>query len=82
MAFAIGTASLLLGGSLLNWAHNKLEMHRLLKKRTELDQQYEQLVAQKKLLLDQDPAYMELLARTRYNMVKPGEIEFRFKKND
>ena len=38
----------------------------------------EELLAKMKLLEKQDPAYIEELARTQYNMVKPGEIEFRF----
>ena len=81
-ALLIGAATFLLGGSILNWAHNKLELHRLTKKRTELDTQYKQLLAEKKLLEEKDPKYMEELARIRYHMVKPGEIEFRFKTDD
>ena len=69
----------MLGGSLYNLFHNKWELHRLTKKRNRLDAQYEELLKEKKLLEDKDPRYMETLARTRYNMVKPGEIEFRFK---
>jgi len=76
-ATALGAAVFLLGGSILNLVHNKLELYRLTNKRTQLDTQYEQLLAEKKLLEEQDPKYMEMLARTRYNMVKPGEIEFR-----
>ncbi|MBQ8033078.1 MAG: septum formation initiator family protein [Elusimicrobiaceae bacterium] len=76
-AIVLGVAVFLLGGSILNLAHNKLELYRLAKKRTQLDAQYEQLLAEKKLLEEQDPKYMEMLARTRYNMVKPGEIEIR-----
>lgn len=69
-------------GSIYNLVHNKLEVRRLTKKRAFLDKQYEELLAEKKRLEEQDPAYMELLARTRYHMVKPGEIEFRFKIDD
>ncbi len=78
-ATILGAAVFLLGGSILNLAHNKLELHRLAKKRTQLDAQYEQLLAEKKLLEEKDPKYMETLARTRYSMVKPGEIEVRLK---
>ena len=81
-ALVISAATLLLGGSILNLVHNKLELHRLTKKRIQLDLQYEQLLKEKKLLENKDPKYMETLARIRYNMVKPGEIEFRLKKND
>ena len=73
---------ILLGGSILNLVHNKLELRRLTKKRAFLDAQYEQLLAEKKLLEQKDPQYMEMLARTRYYMVKPGEIEFRFTPHD
>ena len=81
---AVGIAALgiFLGGSIFNWVHNKLELHRLTKKSAQLDVEYQKLLAEKKLLQDKDPKYMETLARTRYHMVKPGEIEFRFKKDD
>lgn len=81
-ALGIFAAAFLLGGSILNLVHNKMELHRLAKKRTQLDLQYEQLLKEKKLLEEKDPHYMETLARTRYHMVKPGEIEFRFKTDD
>lgn len=78
----ITAGSLLLGGSILNLVHNKWEVHRLTKKSRELDTRYQQLLEEKKLLENQDPKYMEMLARTRYDMVKPGELEFRFKNHD
>lgn len=65
-------------GSILSLWHNKSELRRLTKRRDQLDARYEQLLAEKKRLETQDPAYMEQLARTQYNMVKPGEIEYRF----
>ena len=78
---AVGVAALgiFLGGSIFNWVHNKLELRRLTKKSAQLDVEYQKLLAEKKLLQEKDPKYMETLARTRYHMVKPGEIEFRFK---
>ena len=81
---AIGVAALCIffGGSIFNLVHNKLELHRLTKKSAQLDRQYQQLLEEKKLLEEKNPKYMETLARTRYNMVNPGEIEFRFKNND
>ncbi len=79
---AVALVGLLLGGSIFNLIHNKLELRRLTKRREYLDTQYQQLLAEKKLLQEQDPAYMELLARTRFHMVKPGEIEFRFSNDD
>lgn len=75
-------AILWLGGGLVNLAHNKLEIYRLTKKRERLDRQYQELLNTKKLLEDKDPQYMEELARLRYNLVKPGEIEFRFTPDD
>jgi cell division protein FtsB len=75
-------AILWLGGGLVNLAHNKLEIYRLTKKRERLDMQYQELLNTKKLLEDKDPPYMEELARLRYNLVKPGEIEFRFTPDD
>lgn len=53
-------------------------MRKLARQRVQLDNQHEELLAKMKLLEKQDPAYIEELARTQYNMVKPGEIEFRF----
>ena len=81
-ALTIAVASLLLGGSILNLVHNKWELHRLTKKSRVLDTRYQELLEEKKLLEEQDPKYMEMLARTRYDMVKPGELEFRFKNED
>lgn len=78
-AIVISAAAVFLGGSIFNLVHNKLELRRLTKKSAQLDQQYQKLLTEKKLLEEKDPKYMETLARTRYNMVKPGEIEFRFK---
>lgn len=82
IAGVVLVAILWLGGGIVNLAHNKLEIHRLTKKRDQLDAQYERLLAEKKLLEDKDPQYMETLARMRYHLVKPGEIEFRFTTND
>lgn len=81
-AVGILLAVLWLGGGLLNLAHNKLEMRRLIKKQARLEVQYKELLAEKKLLEEKDPQYMETLARLRYNLVKPGEIEFRFTPHD
>ena len=69
-------------GSIYNLVHNKLQLRHLSQRRAFLDKQYEELLAEKKRLEAQDPAYMERLARTRYHMIKPGEIEFRFNVND
>ena len=79
---AILGAVLWLGGGIINLAHNKLEIHRLTKKREQLDTQYQNLLAEKQLLENKDPQHIETLARIRYNLVKPGEIEFRFTTHD
>lgn len=81
---AVATAAfcIFLGGSIFSLVHNKLELRRLTKKSAQLDVQYQKILEEKKLLEQQDPKYMETLARTRYNMVKPGEIEFRFTTDD
>lgn len=68
--------------SVLSLWHNKSELRRLTRKREQLDAKYAQLLTEKERLENQDPAYMEMLARTQYNMVKPGEIEYRFSTND
>lgn len=81
-SLGILVAVLWLGGGFLNLAHNKLEIRRLTKKREQLDAQYQELLNTKKLLEEKDPGYMETLARLRYNLVKPGEIEFRFTTHD
>lgn len=78
-AVTVAALGIFLGSSIFNLVHNKLELRRLTKKSAQLDVEYQNLLAEKKLLEDKDPKYMETLARTRYNMVKPGEIEFRFK---
>ena len=75
-------AASLLGSSIYSLIHNKLEMRRLQKRQIQLDKQYEELQVRLKELEQQDPAYLERLARTQYNMVKPGEIEFRFEPHD
>lgn len=81
LLLAFGLAAVVtffLGSSFLSLVHNKLEMRKLARQRVQLDNQHEELLAKMKLLGKQDPAYIEELARTQYNMVKPGEIEFRF----
>ncbi len=75
-------AILWLGGGTFNLIHNKMEIRRLNQKRAYLDMQYQQLLATKQLLENKDPHYMETLARLHYNLVKPGEIEFRFTPHD
>lgn len=70
---------LVLGGSFVSWAHNKMEMRKLIRQSAQLDKEHEALREHLKHLEDQDPSYIEKIARTQYHMVKPGEIEFRFR---
>ncbi len=66
-----------LGSSFLSLVHNKLEMRKLTKQSALLDVQHQELTKKMELLKKQDLDYVEELARTQYNMVKPGEIQFR-----
>lgn len=75
----VAAVFLFLGSSIISLAHNKMEFKRLKKHSARLDAQYEQQQAEYALLDKQDPAHIERLARVKYNMSKPGEIEFRFK---
>lgn len=69
-----------LGGSFLSLIHNKLEMRKLTQQSATLDEQHKELLRQMDRLKKQDLAYIEEIARTQYNMVKPGEIQFRLVK--
>ncbi len=66
-----------LGSNILSLFHNKLELRKLARQSVVLDQQYEEMLKKMALLQKQDLAYVEEIARTQYNMVKPGEIQFR-----
>lgn len=77
VAFVI-LATLVLGKSIHRLVHNKWEKRTLQKRQVQLDKQYEQLQQLLQKLEQKDPVYLEHLARTQYNMVKPGEVEFRF----
>ncbi len=68
-----------LGNSFVNLIHNKMELNRLTKLSEQLDQKYEELKSEQKLLQEQNPAHIERLARIKYHMSAAGEREFRFK---
>ena len=53
-------------------------MRKLAKQSIELDEQHQELLRKMERLQKQDLTYIEEIARTQYNMVKPGEIQFRF----
>ena len=74
----LAVAVLLLGGNLISLVHNKLEMRRLQQQNIRLDREYQTLLQTKQALQEEDPALLEKLARTQYNLAKPNEIEFRF----
>ena len=65
--------------SITGLVHNKLEQKRLARVSVQLDEEYEQLQEKLELLKNQDPAYVEKLARVQYHMSLPGETEYRFK---
>ncbi len=67
-----------LGGSILSLFHNKSELKKLNRQTVQLDEEYQRLSQKLNLLKKEDPQYLEHLARTRYHMTKPGEMEFRF----
>lgn len=71
---------IVLGKSFLSLVHNKLEVRKLTRQSAELDQQHQELSNKMERLEKQDLTYIEEIARTQYNMVKPGEIQFRFTK--
>ena len=77
---AVAAVCLLLGKNFTDLIHNQLEQKRLTKISAQLDREHEQLQAQLELLQKQDPAYIERLARVKYNMSLPGETEYRFNK--
>lgn len=68
-----------LGGSLINLVHNKLEKTKLIQRSIFLDKEQAELLRTKQLLQEQDAALLEKIARTEYDLAKPGEMEFRFK---
>ena len=69
---------LFLGGSFLSLVHNKKEKYKLTQTIKQLDKDYVRLKELKEKLENEDPELFEQIARTEYNLVKPGEAEFRF----
>ena len=79
--FASVVVGWLLGGSIINLFHNKLEKRKLTLQSAQLDKEYENLRATKERLDAQDLALLEEVARLEYHLAKPGEVEFRFDTN-
>jgi len=67
----------LFNGSLYNWIHNKIELRKLTKRNAEADKEFAALSASLEKLEKGDLAYLEAVARSKYNLSKPGEIELR-----
>jgi cell division protein FtsB len=61
----------------VNFFKNIIELKRLEKIDREVDKEYADLQKEKQMILG-DKDYLETLARTKLNMAKPGEVEFRF----
>ena len=74
----LAVVALWLGSSIVSLVHNKRETSRLAHQSTALDAEHETLLRTKELLEQQDPALVEKIARTEYDLAKPNEIEFRF----
>ena len=77
----LAVVALWLGSSIVSLVHNKIETNRLVRKSAALDNEHKNLLHTKELLEAQDPALVEKIARTEYDLAKPNEIEFRFTDN-
>ena len=74
----LAVVALFLGGNLISLAHNHVEKRKLVRQNTQLDAQYQKLLHTKQRLEEDDPALLEEIARTQYDLAKPNEVEFRF----
>lgn len=77
IALAVMAAVLLFNGSFLSLTHNILELKKLNAHSAALDEEYKKLAEEYQRIQDGDTSYLQRTARVKYNMVKPGEIEFR-----
>jgi len=75
--FAAMAAFLMLNGSFFGLMHNIFELRRLNKTAQALDAEYLELGQEYKKIESGDVSYIEDTARTKYNMSKPAETEFR-----
>ena len=76
----VSVVVLVLGKSFYSLAHNKKEIYRLRAREAFLEEDYKRLEAELAKLREQDPATMEHIARTQYDMAKKNEMQFRFTK--
>ncbi|ACC97928.1 Septum formation initiator [Elusimicrobium minutum Pei191] len=67
----------LFNGSLYGLIHNRIELAKLRKRNIELDKEFAELEKQLGKLESGDKKYLEDIARVKYHLSKPGEIEFR-----
>ena len=80
ITIAIMAAVLLFNGNLFNLIHNLTELRKLNSRSAALDAEYKQLTEEYQKILQGDTSYLQKTARIKYNLVKPGEIEFRIEK--
>jgi cell division protein FtsB len=77
LIMALMVLFVLFNGSLYNWIYNKIEVRKLTKRNAEADKEFAALSASLEKLEKGDLAYLEAVARAKYNLSKPGEIELR-----
>lgn len=68
----------LFNGSFFSLVHNKMELRRLKKQNSGLDEEYVRLAVELERLQKERAPYIEELARGKYHMSAPGETEIRF----
>lgn len=71
---------LLFNGNFFSLMHNAFTLKKLNAKAAALDEEYQELNEEYQKILAGDDSYLQKTARTKYHMVKPGEIEFRIEK--
>jgi cell division protein FtsB len=78
-AIFLGSAIFLLSNrDLRNLVHNCIELRKLHAQETALDADDKKMLSQKSRLLNPKDDYVERLARKELNLVRKGEVEFRF----
>jgi len=77
LILALMALFILFNGSLYNWIYNKIEVRKLAKRNIEAEKEHDALAAQLAELQEGDLKYLEAVARAKYNLSKPGEIEIR-----
>lgn len=70
---------LIFNGNVRSIIFNTLEIGKLKREDIKLDKEFVDLNKKLDKLKSNDSAYLEYVARTKYNLAKDDEIEFRFK---